>query len=160
MLVVGIDPGKKGGIVTLNGSTVLAQNTMESVLVGKSYNEHAMREALFDGVPDASRGEVHVIIERQGSRPGEGHAGAFKCGYGFGLWVGICAGMLLEYSIVSPATWQKVLRGAPGTGKERSILFAQRALPDLELYPGRKRKPHDGLADAACLALYGQRQLG
>jgi DNA polymerase III epsilon subunit-like protein len=31
--------------------------------------------------------------------------------------------------------------------------------PLFDLSPGRKRKPHDGLADALCIALYGMSQM-
>jgi hypothetical protein len=47
-----------------------------------------------------------------------------------------------------------VLRDIPGEGKARAIARAAQ-LPGLNLTPGRRRKAHDGLADAACLALYG-----
>lgn len=43
--------------------------------------------------------------------------------------------------------------------KARSIAAAQRLLPDLDLSPGRRTKPHDGLADAGCLAVYALRVL-
>jgi hypothetical protein len=55
----------------------------------------------------------------------------------------------------TPQSWQRViLRDIPGEGKARSIARAAQ-LPGLNLTPGRRRKAHDGLADAACLALYG-----
>jgi hypothetical protein len=50
-----------------------------------------------------------------------------------------------------------LLQGVAGDGKQRAISWARQACPGLDLTPGAMRKPHDGLADAACLALWGQR---
>jgi len=67
----------------------------------------------------------------------------------------VCA--KIPYEVVRPRIWQKVvLCGIEGADtKVKSVLKCQRRLPDLDLTPGKKRKPHDGLADAACMALYG-----
>ena len=50
---------------------------------------------------------------------------------------------------------RQLFKGEPGEGKARSIAFASRMFPDMELIPPRCRVPRDGRADAACLALYG-----
>jgi hypothetical protein len=55
----------------------------------------------------------------------------------------------------TPQAWQRVvLRDIPGEGKARAVARAAQ-VAGLDLMPGRRRKPHDGLADATCLAIYG-----
>jgi hypothetical protein len=63
---------------------------------------------------------------------------------------------LYGVQLVHPRTWQKrILKDVPGVGKGRAVLLCKQRLPKLALTPGRRRKPHDGIADAACLAMFG-----
>lgn len=152
MIYLGIDPGKRGAAVAIDcaGSVVLSILT-ESCVEQREYMPHAMRRALEPLAGD----QVTVAIERQWSRPTDTPLTAFAIGYGYGLWralVAFCGWTQLQ---VPPKTWQaSVTAGAPGRGKERAIWTCQRILPTLDLTPGRRRVPHDGLADAGCLALY------
>ena len=95
-----------------------------------------------------------VAIEKQQSRPRQ--AGVLMTGFGFGLMVGTVAALRLPYEIVTVGRWQRALFGAVKAKdtKARSVAYVQARLPDLPLTWGRRRKPHDGLADAACLALW------
>jgi len=52
-----------------------------------------------------------------------------------------------------------VLKDVSGDGKGRSIYVASQRVPTLDLTPGSRRKPHDGLADAALIAEYARRTL-
>lgn len=77
-------------------------------------------------------------------------------GRGFGIWLGILGALEIPYRTVRPSQWTKrIFSGLPGKGKERSVQFARRMFPALELVPPGCRKPRDGRADAACLAYYG-----
>ena len=112
-VVIGIDPGKKGGLVALSrqGEVVWSGATDVRWVLGKEY-------------------DVQGLIMSMGVR-------------------------LLT---PAPTTWQTIRKGVPGKGKEQSILCARQQLPGLELLWGRRQKPHDGLADAGCLALWGLRE--
>jgi crossover junction endodeoxyribonuclease RuvC len=80
----------------------------------------------------------------------------FSLGRGFGLWQGILSALEIPYREVHPATWtRKVLAGAPGQGKGRSIEFAAKMFTAAELTPPGCRKPRDGRADALALAYWG-----
>ena len=48
--------------------------------------------------------------------------------------------------------WKKVLE--TGTDKAASIALVKRLLPQVDLLPGRKRTPHDGIAEAYAMALW------
>lgn len=175
-LVVGVDCGLDGAVVALGreGRCERAYLTdvafTRNVSKGKGrkrvYVEARMAAALRSLTP------ALVVLEKQAgfSRPARdgqparqmGAASVFSVGLGYGLWRGICAGLGLACLVVSPRTWQaEVLRDVPGDAtKARAILAASQRVPSLDLMPGRRRKAHEGLADAACLALYGLRRLG
>jgi len=119
-------------------------------VVERAYRPKAMADLLAELAPDL------VVLEQQQPMPGQGVTSTYSTGYGFGLWEGVCAGLGLPALRVRPQRWQKVvLAGCPGEGKERAVRAVEALLPDFDLTPGRRRKPHEGLADACCLALYG-----
>lgn len=169
LFVVGIDCGLDGALVALDGAarcmrayqTALAFT--RDVIKGKGrrhmYVEASMAAALRGLAPEL------VIVEKQAgySRSGQrmGATSVFSCGLGFGLWRGVCAGLGLPCLVVAPRTWQaEVLRDVPGDAtKVRAVLAVSQRVPTLDLLPGRRRKAHEGLADAACLALYGLARL-
>ena len=161
-VVIGIDPGKDGALVVLDqsGNTVMSYLSKNefTVRMGKgskrSYTEARMAQAI--DMIDSAHEVLLVAIEKQWARPKQGVSSTFSSGLGYGLWRGILASHNIRYSEVSPKTWAKeVLKDVSGDGKARSVYVASQRVPDLDLTPGLKRKPHDGLADAACLALYG-----
>lgn len=167
MIVIGIDPGKRGGWVALNvesGRPVpvewcAADQTDGGYVMKGRYLTRAMYASVFDVVDNYN--VVGVMIERQQARPMEGRASILTTGYGWGLWTGIVASMQVPYDEVSSTRWTRsMLTGSTHEGKARSIAVAQQRVPDLPLVWGRRRKPHDGLADAACLALYAWMHFG
>ena len=167
MICVGIDPGKDGAVVAVNEDFEVVGWWLTkddcTVRIGKGskreYFDVRMAQILKE-LSEMEPGKVHVVIEKQQARPGQGGTSMFSIGLGIGLWRGCIASAGLPLITVHPKTWQKrVLRDVPGDGKGRSILAAQGRFPTFDLAPGRKRKPHDGLADALCLCLYGLAEL-
>lgn len=161
MIFLGIDPGKDGAIVAIdaNGRTVKsilsAKDFTVKVTKGgkKNYLEREMGVAIDRLI--CEHGIQLAVLEKQQARPGQGVTSTFQTGLGYGLWRGILGALCVPTKVVHPKTWQKsVLRDAPGDGKGRAIMVCQQRLPDLDLKPGRRQKPHDGLADAGCMALY------
>lgn len=163
MIVIGIDPGKDGAVVAVNEDYEVLRWWLTkddcTVRVGKRSKREYFDVKMAQILREASElkpGPVLVVIEKQGARPGQGSVSMFSIGLGMGLWRGCVAAIGLPMVTVHPRTWaKKILRDVPGEGKGRSILAAQSMFPLFDLTPGRKRKPHDGLADALCLCLYG-----
>jgi crossover junction endodeoxyribonuclease RuvC len=156
-VVVGVDPGLRGGIVALRGNEVLMAECMPTLQVGKS-------KKIVDVVTFAHRlegvGPTVVAIEAQQSMPGQGLSSTFKTGRGFGQLEGVCYGLRIRFEVPRATAWTKtILKGVAGEGKQRGISFIQRRLPHLDLSPGALRVPHDGIADAACIALWMQQKL-
>ena len=166
MIRIGIDNGANGAIVALdrNYGVVLAE--LMPVLAagvirkGKKSTKRVldMKQAsmILQELRDRSR-DVFAVLEHAQTFPGEGVSTAFNAGRGYGALEMALVCAKIPYEVVRPRIWQKVvLCGIEGADtKVKSVLKCQRRLPDLDLTPGKKRKPHDGLADAACMALYG-----
>lgn len=156
MICLGLDPGRDGAAVVLDGTRCVAQ-TRTSDLIGAS-KWHAAHV----GVTDWLR-SVHAehcidlaVLELYAGRPGEGRGSGLTTGVGWGLWLGAISALRIHVVIPASSKWTRALfSDVPGEGKERSIVVASRRVVDLDLRPGRCRKAHSGLADAACLALYG-----
>jgi len=102
-------------------------------------------------------GDLRVVIEKVGARPGNGVASCFKFGMAYGA---ICAtvdliGCPVHY--IPPTTWKKrMLTGVNKDDKKAaSIEAAKNLFPGLR--PKLQTKASHDLAEAALLALYGQR---
>lgn len=95
--IMGIDPGKSGGIACLS-------------LDGKKQEVFKMPDTLTD-LHSIFTGmkPTFTILEKVWSMPGEGHAGAFTFGEGFGaLKMGLVA-CKLPHEILTPSKWIKYM---------------------------------------------------
>lgn len=159
MIVGGIDPGKSGAIVVLDGKRIVHSSKTPVISVGKGskreYDPNEMMNVLSSFDFDL------VIIEKQQAMPKQGVSSTFSTGYGYGLWIGILAASGIPYEEVRPAAWSKsMLAGASGKGKGAHILAAKRIFPGINLKKSaRSRVDDDGIADAALLAMYGYRRM-
>lgn len=158
-VVLGIDPGLQGAIAAINpdSTQILGlEDTPTLWAEGKTIYNVAEMAALIRRF--ALMGDTVAILEQAQAMPGQGVSSTFSTGYGygFGLWSGILATLEIPYRTVRPSVWtRKVLHGAPGEGKARTIAWASRMFPSAELVPPGCRKPRDGRADALGLAVWG-----
>jgi hypothetical protein len=161
-MILGIDPGKDGaGVLLADDGTVPF-----TWLTDASCVERAVRTGRKEYVPQLMLGMLQraqllgvrlVVLELPGVRPGEGRGGGLTTGVGWGLWRMAVAAVGLPIVTPAASAWTRVvLRDAPGEGKDRAVHVALARVPALNLTPGRRTKAHSGLADAACLALYGR----
>lgn len=147
-MIVGIDPGQKGGIALVQSTGQAAGYPMP--LAGKEIDGHEIASLLCDAHP------LLVVIEKVHSMPKQGVASTFKFGMGFGVVIGVCEALMLPYRLVTPQAWKKSVLAGTTRDKSAAINFVRRAYPSVDLSPGRLRVPHDGIADAVCLAEYGR----
>ena len=147
--IVGIDPGRRGAMVAIEGGEVVASLMMP---FRNSWLDHE------EVLTWLERLNIRmIVIEKQHAMPRQGLSSMFTLGYRYGELCGIARALRFHLECPSPQTWQKVmLKGADGHGKLRALGRVKDLLPGLGLRPGRCRVDQDGLADAGLLALYGE----
>lgn len=160
--IVGIDPGLKGGLVLLAPGTYWA--TPMPTRTGRG------DKGVIDGLVIAgwllAAEPDWVVIERQGARNTFNSSGKaqrrtsaeFRYATGYGKILGVLESMKLKHKTVDPQVWKREILAGTDRDKDAAVSHVQRELPDLDLTPGRCRVPQDGLADAACIALWGTRR--
>lgn len=163
--ILGIDPGKDGAFVLLffDGDQITDHYAVElaPMVAGKQW----------DAVHNLVTGELRTlhatyridaaVLERASTRPGESGRSALTIGLGWGVLLGALSALGIPVTMPTPARWVAgLLADMPGENKDRAIALCQQRVPGLDLCTGptgRKRRAHTGLADAACLALFGAR---
>lgn len=157
---IGIDPGLSGAIACIvkndAGETLVTLVDTPIINGGKgaknSYNIAGMARILED---IKSLGDISATIEQVSAMPGQGVSSMFNFGKGYGIWLGLLAGMKIPYSLVSPVRWKKALLSDMTKDKAASRLRAGQLFPNsAHLFPLVK---HDGRAEALLIAEYGRR---
>ncbi len=166
MIFAGIDPGVSGAIVALDEHCRVAARhlmpTLKAGAGGRSIVDTREVIALVESLGIASSGSLLVALEEPQVRVGEGAFNSLSTGRNHGRIEGALVALGVRFDIVRPQAWRKALgiSGAAADAKQLSIGWCRRFLPDLELLATpRCKKPHDGIADAACLAEYSRRVL-
>lgn len=147
-VILGIDPGQKGGLVALRGSRVALAAVMPAVAkVGVDLA--AVRDLLEELRPD------HVVLEQAQAMPKQGVSSTFSFGRDYGGLLGLLCALRIPHETVRPHTWHGALVGrGEGDPKARTLRVVRQRLPGLALVPPRCRVPHEGLVDAAAIALW------
>lgn len=158
MIYIGIDPGLSGAVAVIDGKSIKFIDTPTELVKKKTtrrtYNPPAMAyELRLIGLRD----EVQVGIERQSAMPGQGVSSMFSIGMGFGLWLGIAAGLNMPYTIIEPRAWKKSLMEGMGKEKGASIIRACQLHP--KIANDLKLKKHHNRADALLIGEYLRRRM-
>lgn len=157
MVIIGIDPGINGGLTVLNELGSILHKEVMPVIDG-SVDAHAITNTI--GLWTFGTDDSIVVIEKVHSMPKQGVASTFKFGMGYGVLQGVCAALRLQYHLVTPQAWQKVILAGQGKKdtKDASAAFCKRNWPKEDWTKSeRATKVHDGMTDAACIAEYGRR---
>ena len=154
---IGVDPGQKGGIAYVSPSWVQA---FPMPLLPKEEQKAAGTPInWFEVYRLFSQWDVwenYLCVEKVWGMPGQGASSTFKFG---GNFVGILATaqiMGAKRELVVPRKWKSAVLGDEYEhDKEGAFAFCADHYPQVSLLPSsRHRKPHDGMADALCLAHY------
>ena len=152
----GIDPGVSGavGIVGESGQFVTVHDMPTvTATTGRRQIDCAHLAAIL-----RQHGPAFTLVERVGSRPGEGAVGAFAFGLTYGAILGILGGLALSHDVVQPASWKRRAGIPPGADKRASIATAGRLLPDAASHLTRIKD--DGRAEALLIALQAWERRG
>lgn len=154
-IIIGFDPGHKGGIAILNGGA----DIFPMPLMGKEVDWNRVYEFVWPRIMDL-QGACTVFVEKCHSMPGQGVASAFKFGRAYEGIFGMLAAMTIDARIVTPQAWKKVILAGTAKDKPAAIAYCRRRWPSVSLIPEGRRVAHDGMADALCIAAYGETVLG
>jgi len=176
MNFIGIDPGKIGGIVSLNNEG----DKEEIYLIPKIHNVVDLR--LLGEIFDSFDIENTVItMEKIHALGNVGAKSTFEFGRIYGMLEGIFASKGFTYTLTTPKIWQKemfegvdeirkpskinkngkTVKGRVDT-KKMAAIACNRLFPDIDLNTTEKgnksKNVHDGLADALLIAEYTKRK--
>jgi crossover junction endodeoxyribonuclease RuvC len=148
--ILGIDPGSSGAWVYFTEGAsawgVLPFN-------GKEFNAVAFARSV-----SKCHIDTIAVVEFGQAFQKSSKASMFKQGQTYGTIIGVLAALKLRYELVQSRAWKAaILAGYTDKDKTAAIAYVTRAFPQLDLTGGGRHKPHDGLADAACIAEYGRR---
>jgi hypothetical protein len=163
---VGIDNGTSGALASVKSDGTVELLSMPVRKVGDaSFIDAVEVECWLTRHYCESEVALRVTFEQGQKQPKFGTKGNFANGYSFGVVQTVldlmAARGLVRFQCVNPRTWQKMLfadlRGlAKGNTKGAAIELCRRRFPATNLVPTRCRNPHDGWADALCLAEYSR----
>ena len=115
--IIGIDPGKSGGVAVYKGG-----NTIEAFPCPSDVENMAgsiidiLHNFKVDGIKISN---ILVAIENVHAFPTDGRSSAFKFGRNFGMWLGIFASNKLKVVQINPFTWMKYFGEMPKVKIER-----------------------------------------
>lgn len=165
MLRLGIDNGQKGAIVAINGAyQAVVQEQMPMIPGDAKKLDLVMLWRILSDAKNMSGGDIYAVLEYAQVMPKQGAVSGFTIGKGYGAMQMALIALRIPHEIVRPRGWQKGVGIVTPSGvelaerkrkiKAQAIAVCQRRLPSLALVPEGKRVPHDGLADAGCMALH------
>jgi hypothetical protein len=148
--IIGIDPGKSGGIAVCKDGLIVnfqkyPKTLGEIVDIVKKIDDDWSES----GKPLAYIEHVHAF-------PTDARSAAFKFGTNYGLWQGLLLGFQIEYKTVAPQVWMKPL-GLPKdkqNRKHRLKTLAQNVI-DKQNVPMDKKRVTLNTSDAILISMYG-----
>ena len=164
----GIDPGNEGALVLLyeNGQIEFHDAPTAIVKSGKRSRTVLVPQEMASQLEyfTLESYSLHVYVEKVSSMPKQGIASSFNFGMGYGLWIGILAGLSIPYTLVTPARWKKEMMAGMGKEKEASCVRAAQLFPHAS---GQLQRPKrgggviylDGRGDALLLAALCKKEM-
>ena len=156
---IGIDTGLKGAVVFKTENKV-GHFLMPTRKIDRSKEEidsFMLYHRLIDIVQEHD--SVFACIEKVHSMPQQSAQSGFSQGRNYQAVISVLDILRVPYTFCTPQQWKKtVLAGLPWKGnKSCSCVYVENKYPEIELLGGRRKKPHDGIADAVCICEYGMR---
>ena len=148
MIVISADPGMKGGLAILDTTSGIAL-AAPMPTIGKEIDYRKIHEAFTTSTPDI------IVIEKVHAMPNQGVTSMFNFGMGYGSLVALASVSKARLVLVPPQMWKKHVLAGTSKDKDAAIQFCDQTYPSINLVLPRCRKPHDGMADAICMAHYG-----
>jgi Holliday junction resolvasome RuvABC endonuclease subunit len=142
--IIGIDPGKSGGIAWISGCGPCVEKMPETL-----QDLWELVRDISHGFPYGSNNQLIAYIEQVASSPQQGVKSAFTFGNGFGHLEMALTARSIPFVRVRPQVWQKALGCMSGGDKNKTKARAQELFPSLKIT--------HATADALLIAEYGRR---
>ena len=154
MIVIGIDPGKSGGLVIINSSEVIPEKKVSLHKCPSSTNGMSaiLRQAKSSAWIDEQ--DIHIAIEKVWAFPTDARSSAFKFGVNYGMWLGIIGSLNLPFMEVPPQTWMKAYDPLPKEKKDRKKAIKDIAIDMLSDMFNNEQRVTYAVSDAALIALW------
>ena len=127
MIIIGIDPGAKGGVAIYN-------EDKDKMILHKC-PETPKEMAAIINTARVKDNNTFCIIEKVHAFPTDARSSAFKFGCNFGKWLGILGAYDIPTLEVTPQVWMKPLQPLPKVKRERKNELKQIAI---NLFPDNK----------------------
>ena len=124
--VIGIDPGKSGGVCLYDGSDLIIAFPCPSDDQEMADSINKIVSGLEIESTPVSR--ILVAIENVHAFPTDTRSSAFKFGCNYGKWLGICASHKLPMEKIHPMTWMRKYGELPKEKLERKRYLRTLAL--------------------------------
>ena len=148
MITIGIDPGKSGGIVFINGDKIIEMYKCPQTI-------EEMAELLEPyKVSWDSNIDVIAYIEQVHAFPTDGRSSAFKFGVNYGIWQGLLGANRIETRFIAPQVWMKSLE-LPKSKLERKRKIKSIAQKVIDNQKVLKKKVTLNTSDAVLIGMYG-----
>ncbi|BBH53093.1 hypothetical protein [Fluviispira sanaruensis] len=160
--VVGIEPSAHGGLALLYGKETKQELLAFSCLSTASSGTCAKSFAgVLRGFEQFAGVKPSAVIEHPTQSNARHNSGHLQQGINYGILIGVLQYFEYDFREIYPVSWtSKYFRGMDkNLKKERGILVASRLTKKENLILPRARKPHDGIADAICIAMYALQYL-
>ena len=147
MIIVGIDPGKSGGVAVISEDTVSLKNTPEETTGMADIIRSAQSISYIDGE------ELTAYIENVHAFPTDGRSSAFKFGMNYGMWLGILGAYRVNVIKVTPRVWMNdyaPLSKIKNERKKELKIIGQEMFPDTKVTLKT--------SDALLIAVWGMNQ--
>ncbi len=149
MITIGIDPGKSGAIAIMENGSVIYCEPLP--FIGDELDTRTLSMEILNR---RSGKPCKAVLEKVHAMPGQGVCSMFTFGKIYGELRGMLKTLAISIIEPTPQAWKKeVLNGSNWKdNKAASCEYVMKRHPNVDLTPGRKKNPHDGMADAVCLA--------
>ena len=149
MNIAGIDNGVTGAIAIMDSADLHIVDLIDMPIIHVGKRSEIDERRICDLLVEW---EVrHAYIERAQSMPGQGIASTagYMCNYG--IIRGICAGLEIPYTLITPQAWKKSQMAGMGKEKGASIVRVGQLYPELKM----SRVKDHGKCDAILMARHG-----
>lgn len=151
--ILGIDPGFKGALAIYHFETKGLIKIWDMPVYKDDHGKTQIDKSKLALLIDSFSGSIrYAVLENVGAMPTDGRTSAFRFGQGRGIIEGILAAFMIPVFLPLPAVWKMVMKIS---GKDESLSLARKLFPDSVQY--FERKKDDGRAEAALLAVFGER---